>query len=228
MPGRESLGLDMLVLRQYLRTGNPTGGVDIVADACGGFEDGARELVKLCLSLRGNPRTRQSIGAVSREWRRTRRGNAEPARWYNRLCESLIGMYRVMRTYAFPMMPRLTDHALQEALTRRGRRLLGYSGAVQVNIPTLRQRALECLQTLWQQVQGKDVVVWLDNWYLQRYSTNPERPVLSQDVTAMAVLQLSSGPLGLPASRTRSRSIPAFPGHRSLHQMVLHVGNTWV
>ena len=199
-----------------------------MADACGGFEEGARQLVKLCLALRGNPRTRQTMATVCREWRRSRRGTVEPARWYNRLCDSLIGMYRVFRTYAFPMMPRLTDQALQESLSRRGRRLLGYSGAVQVTIPTLRERCRDVLQTLWQSVQGTDVVVWLDNWYLQRYSTNPDRPVLSQDVTAMAVLQLSTGDVGVPADRTRSRSIPAFPGHRSLHQMVLHIDNTWV
>ena len=140
MTSADTIVLSMPLVRHYLRTGNPTGGVDIVADACGGFEEGARQLVKLCLSLRGNPRTRQTMATVCREWRLSRRGTVEPARWYNRLCDSLIGMYRVFRTYAFPMMPRLTDQALQESLSRRGRRLLGYSGAVQVTIPTLRER----------------------------------------------------------------------------------------
>ena len=227
MTSTNTIILDMPLVRQYLRSAAPTNGHDIVEDAFGGFEEGARELLKLCLPLRGNPRTRQTMSSVSREWRRTRRGRTEPVRWYNRLCEALMGMFRVFRTYAFPMLQRLSEPALQDTLSRRVRRLIGYSGAVQVAIPSLRQRAEEVKQALWQDLVGRDVVMWLDNWYLQRYTTNPDKPVLSQDVTAMAVLLLTAGPGGAPATRTRSRTIQPFPGHRSLHQMALHVNSSW-
>ena len=207
-------------LRQYLRAATPDTGVDILQDAFTGLEEGARQLLRLCLGLRANPKTRKKPEEVAREWRRTRRmAYADRARWYNRLVNTLMAMFRTFRTYAFPMLPRNVEHGLQDTLPRRARRLLGYVGAVKVNVPTMRQAAESARRELWDQLKDRDAVLWCDNWYLQRYSTNPDAPVLSQDVTAMAVLLLREGPGAAPAARTRSRDIPVFPGHLTLDDM---------
>ena len=119
--------LEMPLVRQYLRTAAPTYGGDIVQDAFFGLEEGARQLVRLCLSLRGNSRTRRTPTTVMLEWRRTRGGRAtDAARWYFRVEQTLMAMFRTFRTFAFPVLRRVSDEALQEQLPRRARRLLGY------------------------------------------------------------------------------------------------------
>ena len=211
-------------LRQYLRSAAPGSGHDILLDVFVGLERGAIQILRLCLLLRNNRRTRRSEHEVAAEWRRLRRWpRSFPARWYVRVVETVMSMYRLYRTFAFPMLERASHADLQDSLSRQTRRLLGYTGTVQVAIPTLRSRASAVVSELYQLLRGSDVVVWLDNWYAERYSTNPDRPVLSQDVTAVAVLFLSPPPSAPAASRTRRHTVPAFPGHRTLDQMVLHV-----
>ena len=130
----------MTLLRLYLRNTRCTAPEDIMADAFGAREPGAVTLVTLVAQVRGNPRSRRSLAVVSREWHRLRRmGPVAPTRkWYRKLANHVLGLYRLQRTYAFPMQPRPSTPALTERLRRSTRRDLAYTGAVQVELPSLR------------------------------------------------------------------------------------------
>jgi hypothetical protein len=49
-------------------------------------------------------------------------------------------------------------------------------------------------------------VVWLDNWYRKRFTTDPRHNDMSLNVSVMAVLHISE--------------IPMFPGYKSLRELV--------
>jgi hypothetical protein len=104
------------------------------------------------------------------------------------------------------------------------RRELAYTGAAAVDLPSLHTRAGEAADTLLTLLESEQVVLWVDNWYCQRYGVNPEFPCRSMDVTAMAMLVLSSTATATPAGRTRSRMLPAFPGQRPLSTVIGYVG----
>ena len=95
--------IDFPVVRQYLRSSHPTTGVDIITDSVRGLELGATTLLTMCLNVRGNRRTRRSPRHIAVEWQRLRRNHREiPARWYSRVADSLMSLFRVLRTLLFP------------------------------------------------------------------------------------------------------------------------------
>ena len=52
--------VNMPLLRHYLRNGSPGNGEELMTDYFLALEPGAGEILKFCLQLRGNPRTRRS------------------------------------------------------------------------------------------------------------------------------------------------------------------------
>ena len=180
----------------------------MLRDACSGRVAGAEEVVRFCLMLRGNPRSRRTFESVRGQWRQLHgRRNAQPPKWYTDLASHVYGMWRQWRTYGFPTLAKATENRLEESLSRATRRVLKYTGAVQAELPTLEKQAKEASQSLWGDLQGQQLLVWVDNWYCERFGVNPQRPVNSTDLTAMAVLPLSSAD-DRPADRTRSHSLP--------------------
>ena len=212
----------MVIVRHYLRNGRPESGSDILDDAFQAAELGALEIVRFCLQLRANVRTRRQLSVVAMQWRLVRVGGHPAKRWYTALCKHVLGQFRQWRQYAYPMQPRQHDPSLSQRLSRSVRRQLGYTGAVQVEMATLAEQATVAAEELWESVRGKQCLIWIDNWYCERYGTNPDRSNLSTDLTALAVLILSST-ADTPAARTRSHTLPDFRGHVSLHHMTLRV-----
>jgi hypothetical protein len=220
------LTINMTLLRLYLHNTDASSAEAIMADAFGAHEPGALNLVELVLLVRGNRRTRRRLLAVEAEWRRLRRLGDDTAvpRWYRTVQQHVLGLYQQLRRYAYPMRRTAATHRLTDRLRRSTRRELAYTGAVQVELPTLASRATEAASALLDALRNEHVVLWVDNWFLERYGTNPARPVMSCDVTAMAVLLLSSTQEG-PAQATRSHRLPAFPGHLTLHAMTIRLGS---
>jgi hypothetical protein len=116
-------------------------------------------------------------------------------------------MWRQWRKYGFPREDAVGEARLEENLSRASRRQLTYTGALQAELPTLANQAKEAGKELWEKLRGQQLVVWIDNWYCERFGVNPEQPVASTDLTAMAVLPLSSAD-DRPEMRTRSHSLP--------------------
>jgi hypothetical protein len=212
MPRRHSptLTLGTALLRHYLVHANPGTGDQILADAFGHGEAGALELLRLALEMRANVRTVHPLAHFQAEWgKRGRR-----ARWYTDSRGRFLSLFRTLRKLAQPNNP-ATDSRLQ--LSRQATRLLTGSGATRECRTTLRDRAAEQADLLMGEIEGARMVLWMDNHYLERFGTNPGADVLSQNVTAMAVLLVDrdTGPVGTPGrttgpgSRATSRRPPS-------------------
>jgi hypothetical protein len=221
------LVVSVVLLRQYLATTTADSGRALMDDAFLAREVGAQAILNLLLCTRGNPSTRRNLSRVATEWRRLRRAADDgrppaPAVWYRTLVTHAFGLLRQLRAFGFPRRPPPAERPLTERLVRSVRRQLGYTGAVQVELPTLQTRASEAARDLMAALAGQQLVLWVDNWYLERYRTNPARPVASQDVTAMGVLLLSST-ADTPAQATRSHRLRDFPGHLALLSLTIRV-----
>lgn len=116
----------------------------------------------------------------------------------------------------------MVDEDLSQRLPRHTQRQLTYTGSVESNMPTLASQATQTWDGLMREMRHSQVVVWLDNWYCERYGVDPERPVTSTDLSAVAVLVLSSADLR-PADRTRSHSLPQYQGSPNLHHLTIRV-----
>ena len=136
-----------------------------------------------------------------------------------------MGMFRQWRKAAFPVLRRPADQVLTDSLTRAERRQLGYTGAVVTEMPTLATQAASAAEKLAEDIRDVQVVLWVDNWYAERYTTNPDRTDMSTNVTAFAVLALHTTDVtnSSAAVTTRSRRLPVFPGHATLHGLCVNI-----
>ena len=165
---------NLVLLRYYLRTARVENGFSILDDCFHSREPGAIQMVMFALNLRGNIRTRRSLHTVRTEWRQQGRANPPAAaRWYTALAPQGMGMFRQWHRMAYPLAAVTVDTTLQQRLTRSVRRMLGYAGVVKVKLPTLGDQARVAVQDLRTQMRGQLAVMWVDNWYWERYSTNP-------------------------------------------------------
>ena len=117
-------------------------------------------------------------------------------RWYWQVMEHSFGLYCMFRRRAAPRMRQpvhtegLTLHVPRELHRRLQVRGL-HSGAVH-SMAEMRLRATERLQRRWAAMQGRQLVLWLDNFVRPRYSHNPILSgQLTLNATALAVLPLS-------------------------------------
>ena len=202
--------LDSPSLRQYLRHACPSTGDQILDDAFRHNQAGAAELLRLGLAMRGNVRTVRTPDDFRAEWLRGR----YHAKWYLDARGRLLALFRSLRKWVSPNAPH-TDPRLR--LPRGAQRIVAGSGAVRVNRTTLKQQATRQARRILQQTQGAQLVLWLDNHYLERFGTEPGADVLSQNVTAMAVLPIDR----LTGSRqTRSVRWSGYPGHPEVTDLV--------
>ena len=220
----DNVDVVMSLVRTYLRNARVQSAEELMDDALGMREEGARLLLSLLLKSRVNPRTRRSLANVRAQWLEDNRRQPgdRRAKWYSVLLQSLWGMFRAYKAYALPLVARHDSTNLVERLRRATRRELGWTGAFKVDLPSLSQRAGERMVQLMRSVKNQQVLFWVDNWYAERYGVNPVHRNLSRDVTAMAVLLLSSTDQAV-AQSTRSRRWASFPGHVTLHSMTLAV-----
>ena len=93
------LELNLHLLRHYLRVRELSGGEELLLEAFFGDEPGALYLVRLCLGVRGNPRTRQHIETVRQQWwlLRTTAGTAQATDWYRTITNTVYGLYALLR-----------------------------------------------------------------------------------------------------------------------------------
>ena len=206
-----SITLDLAAVRGYLRTAQPLDGEAIVNDGVVRQQPGARELVRLALELRANRRTRRTLDAVGR-W-----VGAAPAvqpGWYRRLCAQLYSLYRTVLLLALPAGGHGHQHVPAGHIPRAQRRVLRPAGMVPPAVPSLADRAQAAVQQRWAAMRDQDVVLWVDNWYLRRFATDPLTPDLSLNLTAMGVLLLA-GPRD-----TRSTRVLEYPGHMTPSSLV--------
>ena len=153
--------LVLLLLRCYLRRGNPQTGEDILQDAFAACEPGAVQVLQFCLVVRANVRTRRSLLTVEAYWWRLRRGDrgGKVAHWYRTLVVNVLAMFRLWRRIAYPFVRAHQDAHLTHHLPRYMRRRLRSSGAVQVELPTLDNRGRAALHTTWDTLQPGSTVL---------------------------------------------------------------------
>ena len=206
------------LVRLYLRRLPPQSWEDLMRDALWHEDPGALQIVQLCRLMRANRKTRKAIWQLKQEFRRVHAvaGPRPPRKWYTALGRAAMAIFRTLRAYGFPVIKRHASQALTQVMRRRTRRAIGATGMVDVELPTLRQRADSASDALMAAIKDQEVVVWLDNWYWQRFRPDPEEQVLSLDVSAMAVLPLTNPAMTI-ADRTRSRSFEDWAGHSTLY-----------
>ena len=133
--------------------------MDVLTDAFLGLEPGAITILKFMLAMRANPRTRRSPALVASMWQRFRRHpTLVRPKWWNPLLTHLLGVFRQWRKICYPMLRRSVDHRLTQQLSRRERRAVGYTGMVQVHLPTLEKQAHDAATALQDDLQNEHVV----------------------------------------------------------------------
>ena len=137
------------------------------------------------------------------------------------LAGTVYQQFRLWRQAAFPQQPQ-QSLSVPMHITRETRRRLRWTRAVQSNLPTLTEEAREAATQLWGALRGQQAVLWLDNWYWERYGTDPTHTNQSLNVSALAVLLLTQ-PTDAPAQSTRSQRFTPFPGHRALASLITSV-----
>ena len=193
-------------------------------DAFGAYEVGAQQLICLCAGVRGNRRTRVHLVAVRAEWLRQRTGGVQLAvpGWYKDVVDTAFTLYTVLRRYAYPRTSVSISRPLQQQ-PRATRRAVRTLGQVVVELPTLAEQAAATVTALMADLVNADVVIWIDNWYWERYLPTVDRSNRSLDVTVAAALVLKWPDRG-PASGTRRQTMPVPMGHLGLSHMVMRVG----
>ena len=210
--------VNLVALRLYVSGPERSSGEDILTDALVHQRTGAVELVRLVLGIRWNARTRRTLEDVRREFSRA---SSRRAHWLQRLGTSLITHWRVLRRDARPLARDRPSSTGPLALApRRVQRLLRPAGLTGPPLRTLAERAAVAARAVWDFVDHHQCVLWLDNWCMLRWGTDPTNPEYTQNVTALAVLNLDTL-LERPVA-TRGTTIPPFPGHPDLGYLLGH------
>ena len=213
-----ALTVNMAAVRHYCVHASPSTGLDILTDAVVTGDLGACHLVQMICEVRHNRRTRHTLGEVRTQL--TRPASQRP-RWISTLSHSVFALWRVLRRQALPRTDVTPHHGQIQSLPRAVQRMLRPSGMAATAELGLAARAATAAQRIWGAVRGTQCVLWLDNFCWLRWGTDPSRPNYSQNLTALAVLNLDA--LHAHPVRTRAGTIPWFPGHRRLDTVVTHV-----
>ena len=213
--------VELDLLRAFLKRKPAQSYMDLLVEGLVYEDPGTLQVLNLCRALRGNVRSRVPLWRCRRECLRVNTVGfaGRPKAWLVSLGKSALALAKAMRVYAYPVQHKHGDRHLTDVMRRKTRRAIGKTGAVNVELPTLEVQAKEALAVRRDSLVNQDVVVWVDNWYWQRFRQDPEGQDISHDLTAMAVLNLTAGDTG-PADRTRSRTFAAFPGHPTLWWVV--------
>ena len=212
------------LLRPFLKRTPPSNYMDLLVEGLVYEDPGALEVINLCRSLRGNRRSRVPLWRLRRECLRCNTVGfaGKPKAWMVAVGKSSLALLKVMRVYAYPRQHKHGDRSLTDVMRRKTRRAVGRTGVVNVELPTLEAQAREACAARKASIANQDVLLWVDNWYWQRFRQDPEQQDISHDLTAMAVLRLTTTDTG-PAARTRSRTFASWPGHPTLMWVVNRV-----
>ena len=223
-PHPGDVSVNLILMRHYLRTAPVASVEDLLRDAFVAGEDCAATLLVMTLGIRGNRRTRKTLADVRQEWWRVTNTGApvRPHKWYVQVTRVAFAQFQQWRAYAFPREPRAHQAALTHGLSRAQRRMLRFTAVVEVELPTLREQAGKVATELWGKLQAEEAVLWVDNWYLQRFSPDPANPVRSLNVSVFGILFLEST-RDAPAGRTRSNTLGTFGGYHTLSDLVRRV-----
>ena len=160
--------------------------------------------------MRTNPRTVRTVAHFREKWARS----AFKPKWYTDSRKPLLSLFRSLRKWARPNKPHMDPRV---RLPRSAMRQFTGSCATREDRTMPRQRAQIQSRAQMEEMRGAQMVLWMDNHYLERYGTTPGAVSLSQNVTAMAVFVADrhAGP-----RRTRSVHWPGFPGHLEVTALI--------
>ena len=165
-------------------------------------DEGARLLFVFFLRLRKNERTRYSVEKAIA---------AEGKRWVGVFIQEPWRLYLPMRHCAVPYQGKPKSVVAIEG-SRAQRRVLARSGLARYSAPSLKEKAAVRLQTTWNKIHQQWVVLWMDNWYNEQFTRNPDKNDKSQNATALAVLLREDAPRywhGHPSLEELERRVPA-------------------
>ena len=78
--------------------------------------------------------------------------------------------------------------------SRAQRRILARSGLTRYSAPSVKEKAAVRLQTTSNKIHQQWVVLRMENWYNNQFTTNPDKNDKSLNATALAVLLLRDAP----------------------------------
>ena len=149
----------------------------------------AREFVVVALQSRVDRTRRRSVQALLAEYRRN-----PNARWVAEAVRSGNGLYCTFRHTAAPRSQQARLDVNQGLhLSRRLQRCLRSHGVMadrHSDAGTLHERACARLRGVWGSLAGRNVVLWIDNYYRRRVVANPAVGYCSLSCTVMSVLHL--------------------------------------
>lgn len=128
----------------------------------------------------------------------------------NRAMHSMHNAYITLRHIARPK-GRLQLGVDAMLFGKRERRRLSHTGLVRGSLERLESRADAALLDVWNSIESRPVVVWVDNFYKRRYGVNPTNVDTSLNATALAVLE-NTPPIG------------PFSGYPSIDELVRKIG----
>ena len=137
-------------------------------------DEGARWLFVFFLRLRKIERTRCSVEKAIA---------AEGKRWVGILIEEAWRPYLPMRHRAVPYQGKPMSVVAIEG-SRVQLRILARSGLAPYSAPSVKERAAVQLQTTWNKIHQQWVVLWMDTWYNEQFTTNPDKNNKSLNATA--------------------------------------------
>ena len=147
-------------------------------------DEGARLLFVFFLRLRKNEPTgcsvEKAIAAVGK-------------RWVAVLIEEAWRLYLLMRHHATPYQGKPKSVIAIEG-SRAQHRILARSALARHSAPSVKERAAVRLQTTWNKIHQQWVVLWMDNWYNEKFTPNPDKNDKSLNATALAVWLLRDAP----------------------------------
>ena len=166
---------------------------------CTGVANGdeVKAFVQFILDCRVEPRNRHRYSTFLCALMRPR-----IPRWATRALQQAFGVYCVVEPAAKPTAPHpqpLGD--LAQTLPREVRRLLarhGVRGDPVLMRQTHRERANIKIAKLWASMSGKQMMVWVDNYYRRRFVANPDVDYQSISCSVLHVLQLPNIPMCPP------------------------------
>ena len=137
----------------------------------------------------------RSLATVLAEYQRVRGAagparpaTAKPKKWFVAFEQEAYNLFCLLRLMAVPNQRVVAPAMEAMALPRRERLALARTGLLRYAQRNLAEAAQTRLQGTWEELRGRQVVLWMDNFYKRRYGVNPSRDDLKLDATALCAL----------------------------------------
>lgn len=179
-------------LRDFLTSKTYRSARHLVREACQG--GAARPFVEYAMSLRANRRSRRGIHQLRQALNACETAGRKPPVWFSVFEKEVYLLWRSHRQMAAPR--KIVKSDLRVLVTRQTRRLLARAGLVRHTEIPLQKVAASYFTDLWSSMANDTFVMWMDNWYRQRFLTCPVLKQASLDVSVLAVLKCNA--VGVP------------------------------